>query len=72
MQHIYGLQDANVSRVWLSIGSFDGVHLGHQSIIKKLTAGAHAAGVPAVVLTFYPHPSVVSTWTAGIVLSDHT
>ncbi|MEN8241336.1 MAG: bifunctional riboflavin kinase/FAD synthetase [Chloroflexota bacterium] len=59
MQHIYGLQDANVSGVWLSIGSFDGVHLGHQSIINKLTAGAHAAGAPAVVLTFYPHPSVV-------------
>jgi riboflavin kinase/FMN adenylyltransferase len=59
MQHIYGLQDANVSGVWLSIGSFDGVHLGHQSIINQLTAGAHAAGAPAVVLTFYPHPSVV-------------
>lgn len=59
MQHIYGLQDADLSGVWLSIGSFDGVHLGHQSIINKLTAGAHAAGAPAVVLTFYPHPSVV-------------
>ena len=59
MQHIYGLQDAKVSGVWLSIGSFDGVHLGHQSIISKLTAGAHAASAPAVVLTFYPHPSVV-------------
>lgn len=59
MQHIYGLQDAKVSGAWLSIGSFDGVHLGHQSIIQKLTAGAHAADVPAVVLTFYPHPAVV-------------
>lgn len=59
MQHIYGLQGANVDSVCLSIGSFDGVHLGHQKIIKKLTTGAKEAGVPAAVLTFYPHPSVV-------------
>lgn len=45
--------------VWLTIGSFDGVHKGHQAIIHKLTAGAHTVGAPAVVLTFYPHPSVV-------------
>jgi riboflavin kinase/FMN adenylyltransferase len=59
MQHIYGLEDVDVDGVWLSIGKFDGVHLGHQSIIRELTAGAHAAGAPAVVLTFDPHPSVV-------------
>jgi riboflavin kinase/FMN adenylyltransferase len=45
--------------VWLTIGSFDGVHKGHQAVIHKLTTGAHAAGVPAVVLTFYPPPPVV-------------
>jgi riboflavin kinase/FMN adenylyltransferase len=43
----------------LTIGSFDGVHRGHQEILKTLTAGAHQAGVLAVVLTFYPHPSAV-------------
>jgi riboflavin kinase/FMN adenylyltransferase len=59
MQHIYGLQDAEVDGVWLSIGKFDGVHLGHQAIIRELTAGAHTAGALAVVLTFDPHPSVV-------------
>lgn len=59
MQHIYRLQDANVGGVWLSIGKFDGVHLGHQKIISELTAGAHSVGAPAVVLTFDPHPAVV-------------
>ncbi|MGE5223615.1 MAG: riboflavin biosynthesis protein RibF, partial [Omnitrophica WOR_2 bacterium] len=44
---------------WLTIGSFDGVHRGHQEIIRRLTAGAHAVGVPAVVLTFHPHPASV-------------
>jgi len=43
----------------LTVGSFDGVHRGHQAILKKLISGAHAAGVPAVVLTFDPHPVAV-------------
>ncbi len=44
---------------WLTIGSFDGVHRGHQELIRRLVSGAHAEGEPAVVVTFYPHPSVV-------------
>jgi riboflavin kinase/FMN adenylyltransferase len=59
MQHFYGLQGVSVQDAWLTIGSFDGVHLGHQKIIQRVTAGAHAMGAPAVVLTFHPHPSVV-------------
>jgi riboflavin kinase/FMN adenylyltransferase len=59
MQQFYGLQDVSVQGAWLTIGSFDGVHLGHQQIIHQITAGAHASGAPAVVLTFHPHPSVV-------------
>jgi len=59
MQHFYRIQDVHLQNSWITIGSFDGVHLGHQQIIKQITAGAHQAGVPAVVLTFYPHPSVV-------------
>ena len=59
MQHNYGLQDIHIQNAWLTIGSYDGVHLGHQQIINQVTAGAHASGAPAVVLTFYPHPMVV-------------
>ncbi|MDH5506525.1 MAG: bifunctional riboflavin kinase/FAD synthetase [Anaerolineae bacterium] len=59
MQHIASLQDIKLQDAWLTIGSFDGVHLGHRQILKELTAGAHAHGAPAVVLTFYPHPAVV-------------
>ena len=33
--------------------------VGHQAIMKKLTAGAHANNVPAVVLTFHPHPAKI-------------
>lgn len=40
----------------LTIGNFDGVHLGHQALLKLLTDKAHSLGLPAVVLTFEPHP----------------
>jgi riboflavin kinase/FMN adenylyltransferase len=43
----------------VTIGVFDGVHRGHQLIIGQAVARARALGVPAVVLTFDPHPSEV-------------
>jgi riboflavin kinase/FMN adenylyltransferase len=55
------LEEVNLPNCWLTIGVFDGVHRGHQQIIQQLTAGAHAAGLPAVVLTFWPHPATVLT-----------
>lgn len=40
----------------LTIGNFDGVHLGHQALFARLVARARADGLPAVVMTFEPHP----------------
>src|SRR5215213_9083435 len=59
MQHYRSLEEANLQDSWLTIGVFDGVHRGHQEIIKKLTTGAHTNDAPAVVLTFDPHPASV-------------
>ena len=59
MQHYRSLEEVNLENSWLTVGVFDGVHRGHQQIIKKLTAGARMSGVPAVVLTFDPHPASV-------------
>jgi riboflavin kinase/FMN adenylyltransferase len=59
MQHYRSLEEVNLQDSWLTIGVFDGVHRGHQEIIKKLTTGAHANDAPAVVLTFNPHPASV-------------
>ncbi len=59
MQQYDSLRSASAQQAWLTIGSFDGLHAGHQQIIKELTAGAHAQGAPAVVLTFDPHPAEV-------------
>src|SRR5512142_1025994 len=57
MQHYRSLQHVSLENSWLTIGVFDGVHRGHQQIIKRLTAGTHERGLPAVVLTFEPHPA---------------
>jgi riboflavin kinase/FMN adenylyltransferase len=40
----------------VSIGNFDGVHLGHRRMIEVLVRNARAANVPAVAFTFDPHP----------------
>ena len=43
----------------VTIGTFDGVHLGHQEIITYLKAKAQEVGGVSVVFTFHPHPRVV-------------
>ena len=40
----------------LTIGNFDGVHLGHQAMLAKLVAAARERNLPAAVMTFEPHP----------------
>lgn len=40
----------------LTIGNFDGVHLGHRALLSRLKAQAVALGLPAVALCFEPHP----------------
>ncbi len=59
MQQYQSLEQLPSPDSWLTIGSFDGVHRGHQEIIGKLVSGAHADGARSVVLTFFPHPSEV-------------
>jgi riboflavin kinase/FMN adenylyltransferase len=43
----------------VTIGTFDGVHLGHQKIIKQLNLEAEKIGGESVLLTFDPHPRIV-------------
>jgi len=47
--------------ITLTIGNFDGVHLGHQRILKRAREVAGSLGTPVVVLTFEPHPLAVLT-----------
>jgi riboflavin kinase/FMN adenylyltransferase len=59
IQHLSDLSQAHLDGCALTIGSFDGVHLGHRALVADLVEGARREGLPAVVMTFYPHPSVV-------------
>ena len=43
----------------VTIGTFDGVHIGHQKIIKRLIKVGQKRGLQSVVLTFFPHPRMV-------------
>eukprot|EP01030_Chromulinospumella_sphaerica_P016179 gene16179-biopygen14214 len=40
----------------LTIGNFDGVHLGHQALLGRVRAAASELGLEAAVMTFEPHP----------------
>lgn len=42
----------------VAIGNFDGVHLGHQAVVKRATELGHRLGTTSMALTFDPHPSV--------------
>ena len=43
----------------VAIGNFDGVHLGHRGIMRRLVAEARQRGLIPTVLTFDPHPARV-------------
>ncbi|OYQ35113.1 riboflavin biosynthesis protein RibF [Flavobacterium cyanobacteriorum] len=43
----------------VTLGTFDGVHKGHKTIIDKLIKSSRATGCESVVLTFFPHPRMV-------------
>ena len=51
-----GVPAAAAGPTALTIGNFDGVHLGHQAMLAELTRAARRLGVPACVLSFEPHP----------------
>lgn len=59
MEHVNSLAEVGLESSSLTIGTFDGVHLGHQEIVRGLVSDARAHTRPAVVVTFHPHPARV-------------
>ena len=47
------------TRTISTLGNFDGVHRGHQAILKRLVERAHEHNMPSVVITFDPVPKKV-------------
>jgi len=52
----------------LTIGTFDGVHLGHQKIVERVVTTARQEGLLATVFTFFPHPRMVVQHDKGLKL----
>lgn len=55
--------------VWLTIGNFDGVHLGHQALIKDLIAKAQADSSKSMLINFWPNPKFFFSKSPGAYLS---
>ncbi len=51
-----GIPAAAATPAALTIGNFDGVHLGHQAMLAELKRASAGLGLPACVMTFEPHP----------------
>lgn len=60
METIQGISQFNSSEnTAITIGTFDGVHIGHKRILERLINDAKKTGTKATVLTFFPHPRMV-------------
>jgi riboflavin kinase/FMN adenylyltransferase len=62
----YSAQNASI----LTIGTFDGVHIGHQKIIKDLVKVAKKNNLCSIVLTFFPHPRMVLQKNSDLKMID--
>ncbi|TFG43769.1 MAG: hypothetical protein E4H43_01315 [Bacteroidia bacterium] len=62
-----GYRDLNLKNPFVTVGVFDGVHLGHRALLDHLVCRAKKADAESVVITFDPHPRLVlSGKSAGL------
>lgn len=59
IHHPYAPEQIITTPIVLTLGFFDGVHLGHQAVIKQAAALAHDQKIPLAVMTFNQHPGLV-------------
>ena len=71
MKVIYGIDNYKpLESCALTIGTFDGVHVGHQKIIKRLVSVSENKNLHPIVLTFFPHPRMILQSDTSIKLID--
>src|SRR5207237_1089420 len=62
----------DVSGTVITVGTFDGVHLGHRDVVERLVKRARALKIPSVLVTFEPHPlEIVNPAAAPLLLTTH-
>jgi riboflavin kinase/FMN adenylyltransferase len=57
----YSLENFKASKPVVTIGTFDGLHKGHQMVVSQLKDIAKGIGGESVIFTFYPHPRVITS-----------
>lgn len=65
MEVHYGYTGTSLDNPVITMGVFDGVHLGHRMLLSRVTEEANAAGSDSVAVTFDPHPRIVLTGDPG-------
>lgn len=60
------IKPGELGRTVLTIGNFDGVHRGHQQILRRLRTVADKKGLPAVLIAFEPHPVTILNPQKGL------
>jgi riboflavin kinase/FMN adenylyltransferase len=53
------IKDIRIEQPVLTMGTFDGLHIGHLHVLDQLKKKAQAANGQSVILTFWPHPKMV-------------
>lgn len=61
MELHYDYKDTHFNKPVITMGVFDGVHLGHRMLLSRVVAEAEKSGSDAVAVTFDPHPRIVLT-----------
>ncbi len=68
MRVYYGFDDVAINGAVCTVGSYDGVHVGHRVLIRECVTRAHEMEGESVVLTFEPHPRIVLGKSEGLKL----
>lgn len=69
MEIIHSISNfSSVESTFVTIGTFDGIHIGHQKILKDLISSAKEQNRKSVLLTFFPHPRMVLQQNVSIEL----
>lgn len=68
MKTFTSISQYNKSKSVITIGTFDGVHIGHKKILERLIHSAQQLDCQSVVLTFFPHPRMVLQDSSSIKL----
>ena len=62
----------HVTGTVITVGTFDGVHLGHRDVVERLVQRARTLKIPSVLVTFEPHPlEIVNPAAAPLLLTTH-